>query len=246
MCARLEGAHLRCWIAPRDIAPGEEWAAAIPKAIHTARVMVVVFSHNTNLSRQISREVEIAVDSGLVIIPLRIDDVAPEGSFEYYLSTEHWLDALTPPLEAHLDRLAASVLRILSPDEIHAGPSASLATAPVQATVQQPPSPPVPPWGPPTAPPQPPLAAAPPRAPLSATPSHMVWAIICIFLFWPTAIPAIIYASRVNTTVASGDAAAASIASKLAQRYCWISTAVGAVIYFIVIVVAATARPTVG
>src|SRR4029077_13794653 len=32
---------------------------------------------------------------------------------EYYLSTPHWLDALTPPLEAKLQRLQASVKALL-------------------------------------------------------------------------------------------------------------------------------------
>lgn len=256
VCARLEVAHVRCWIAPRDIAPGEDWAAAIPKAIHTARVMVVVFSHNTNLSRQISREVEIAVDGGLVIIPLRIDDVMPEGSFEYYLSTEHWLDALTPPLETHLDHLTTSISKILSPDQLTpapvapgAGETSAVPRPPTEVRAREaaprdysmasmPPNPPVSGWGPQSAPPPPSVAAV---------PNHMVWAIVSIFLFWPTAIPAIIYASRVNSAVAMNDVAGAVRTAKLAVRFCWISTALGAALLFAIIIVAvSTPRSTLG
>ena len=32
-CSALESAGVRCWIAPRDVAPGADWAGAIVSAI---------------------------------------------------------------------------------------------------------------------------------------------------------------------------------------------------------------------
>jgi ABC-type amino acid transport substrate-binding protein len=109
VCSRLEAQGIRCWIAPRDVVPGEEWGAAIVDAIRSSRVMVVVFSQHANTSPQIRREVERAVIAEVVLIPFRIEDVAPERGLEFFLGTPHWLDALTPPLEAHLERLAIAV-----------------------------------------------------------------------------------------------------------------------------------------
>jgi len=40
-CAVLEGAGVRCWIAPRDLTPGGEYGAAIIEAIDQCRVMVL-------------------------------------------------------------------------------------------------------------------------------------------------------------------------------------------------------------
>ncbi len=111
--ATLEAAGIRCWIAPRDIAPGADWGESIVTAIEEARVMVLVFSAYANTSVQIKREVERAVHKGLVIIPLRIEDVLPAKSLEYFLSTPHRLDAFTPPLERHLRYLAGVVRQIL-------------------------------------------------------------------------------------------------------------------------------------
>ncbi len=108
-CAALEAAGVRCWIAPRDIVPGREYGAAIIEAIEHCRVMVLVFSSNANESRQIHREVERAVSKGVAVVPLRIEDTAPTKSMEYFIGTIHWLDALTPPLETHLQRLADTV-----------------------------------------------------------------------------------------------------------------------------------------
>ena len=114
LVARLEAARLRCWIAPRDILPGMEWGEAIIDGIHRSRVMVLVFSASANASPQIRREVERAVNRGIPIIPFRIEEVMPSRSLEYFLSSPHWLDALTPPVEAHIQRLAEAVRAMLS------------------------------------------------------------------------------------------------------------------------------------
>ncbi len=108
VCAKLESHGIRCWIAPRDIRPGMEWGAALLEAIDGARVMLLVFSSHANGSPQISREVERAVSKGLVVVPVRVEDVKPTGNLEYFLGTPHWLDAITPPFERHLDHIADS------------------------------------------------------------------------------------------------------------------------------------------
>ena len=112
-CATLEAAGIRCWIAPRDISPGAEWGEAIIDAINSARVMVLIFSSNTNESRQVRREVERAVGEGVTIMPIRIEQAAPTRSLAYFMAGVHWLDALTPPLEQHLQRLAVSIKALL-------------------------------------------------------------------------------------------------------------------------------------
>ena len=112
-CATLEHAGIRCWIAPRDIMPGDEWGAAIVKAIDQCRAMVLIFSASANSSKQIRREVERAVHAGATIIPVRIENVAPTEAMAYFMSTVHWLDAMTAPLDNHLQRLAASLKALL-------------------------------------------------------------------------------------------------------------------------------------
>jgi hypothetical protein len=113
-CAALEARGIRCWIAPRDIEPGQDWASSIVKAIRGAQIMLLVFSRHANQSSQVKREVERAASSGKAILPLRIDDVLPEDALEYYLSTPHWLDAVTKPFEAHLEKLADACASLLA------------------------------------------------------------------------------------------------------------------------------------
>jgi TIR domain len=124
VCARLESAGIRCWIAPRDIVASTSYGEAIIDAIHGAKVMVLVFSSSANASGHIPKEVERAVSSGVPILPFRIEDVAPGKSLDYFIGSVHWLDAMTPPMETHLDNLAATVHKLIpeNPDEQGAGP----------------------------------------------------------------------------------------------------------------------------
>ena len=112
-CAAVESNGIRCWIAPRDVLPGTTYGKAIINAIRQSRILVLVFSSASNSSPQVMREVERAVNKGLIIIPLRIEDILPSEDIEYFISTSHWLDAFTPPLEAHLKHLAETVSTLL-------------------------------------------------------------------------------------------------------------------------------------
>lgn len=102
---RLEARSIKVWIAPRDVSPAADWAAEIIDAISSARLMVLVFSGNSNDSDQVRREVERAVHKQLAILPFRIENVLPSRSLEYFLSAQHWMDAFPPPLEPHIDHL---------------------------------------------------------------------------------------------------------------------------------------------
>ena len=113
-CAVLEQRGFRCWIAPRDIVPGTEWGEAIIGGLTSCQVFVLLYSANANDSPQVRREIERAVHHGLFVIPFRLEDVAPHRSMEYFMSVPHWLDAMTPPLEARLDELAQVVGRLLA------------------------------------------------------------------------------------------------------------------------------------
>jgi hypothetical protein len=84
VCAVLEAAGIRCWMAPRDISPGREYAAAIIDAIDRCRVMVLIFSSNANDSPQVCREIERAASKGVTIMPLRIEQIVPTKSMEIF------------------------------------------------------------------------------------------------------------------------------------------------------------------
>jgi hypothetical protein len=143
ICHKLEAAGTRCWVAPRDIRPSEDWAEAIINAMDTARVLVLVFSSSSNSSPQVRREVERAVSKGLHVLPFRIENVPLSKSLEYFISTQHWLDALDGELDVHLGQLQDCIAVLLeepaeAPTTIAPRPQPAKPVATVAAPVAAP------------------------------------------------------------------------------------------------------------
>ena len=135
ICTALEEAAIRCWVAPRDVRPGRSFPGEITRAIQQSKVMLLLFSRHSNASEQVLREVQLAVDCRVPIVRLRLQDIPLSDDLRYYLSTPHWLDALTPPISKHMPPLVAAVKELLGlvPDEAGA-PAATAASPPVAAT----------------------------------------------------------------------------------------------------------------
>lgn len=105
ICCELEKNSIKCWYAPRDIQPGDEWASSIVSAINQAKIMVLIFTDCANSSKQVLREVGYAADAGIVIIPFKLTAKNPDGGFMYYLKSIHWLDALNSQLSVSIENL---------------------------------------------------------------------------------------------------------------------------------------------
>lgn len=120
VCEALEASGLRCWVAPRNVRPGHSFGGEITRALRQSKVMVLIFSGHSNKSEQVLREVQLATDCHLPIIRFRIEDVALTDDLTYFLSTPHWLDALTPPLSKHIATLELAVRELVgqSPQEL--------------------------------------------------------------------------------------------------------------------------------
>jgi len=114
VCSILEQNGLSCWIAPRNITPGLDFAEAIIDGIKSSKLFILIYSANSSSSKQVIREVDRAVHAGLPVINLRLEDVPLSKQLEYYLSSVHWLDAITSPLEEHIDKLSGVVKVLIS------------------------------------------------------------------------------------------------------------------------------------
>lgn len=107
-CIALEQRGFRCWLAPRDLGPGRNYAEAVAEAIAAAPVLLLVFSAATD-----AREVEQAAEAGLPIVALRVADVPAGERLDRLLASAQWVDALTPPIAPHLDYLGDTVAELL-------------------------------------------------------------------------------------------------------------------------------------
>lgn len=111
ICHALEHKGIRCWIAPRDVVPGQ-WPESILKGIQDATVMLLLFSSDAAGSDDVFREVHLAARYKVLLIPVRVEDVEPKGRWEYALSTYHWLDIFPPPCEAYFEDLVRKVCAV--------------------------------------------------------------------------------------------------------------------------------------
>jgi hypothetical protein len=109
VCEALERLGVTCWIAPRNVPPGEPWPAAIAEAIRTSSGLVLLLSAHTERSRQICREVELADRAALPIITFRLEEVEPPRTLEYFLTNLQWIDGFGGRFEAGLLSLAEAL-----------------------------------------------------------------------------------------------------------------------------------------
>jgi hypothetical protein len=113
ICTALENRALPCWVAGRNVGPGENFQEAIVKAIRAAKVMVLVFTENANNSDEIKKELVLASQNNLVVIPVRVENVVPNEAFAYEFATRQWVD-LFKDWEHEIERLSSWVAGIVS------------------------------------------------------------------------------------------------------------------------------------
>ncbi|MCR5385274.1 MAG: toll/interleukin-1 receptor domain-containing protein [Saccharofermentans sp.] len=104
---------IKCWYAPRDIVPGQEWVTAIKEGLSDARIFVLIYTNESNESRQVMNEVALAFNAGKTIVPFRLTEELMNNELEYYLTRVHWLDAITKPLNKNIEELRKYVGNIL-------------------------------------------------------------------------------------------------------------------------------------
>jgi adenylate cyclase len=105
----LEKQGLRCWVAPRDVKPGAQYADAIIRAINEAKALVVVLSSSAMDSSHVAREVERAASKHKQIISFRIDGAPLSAELEYFLSNSQWIDVPVLGMPGALAKLAQAV-----------------------------------------------------------------------------------------------------------------------------------------
>lgn len=105
----LEQNGIKCWIDYRDAFPGNSFATSIVRAIKECKYFVLLLSTASGDSSHVLNEVNSAVKVGKTIIPFKIDDSEMSEGLEYYVGKTHWLEALTPPMEAHIKHLADTI-----------------------------------------------------------------------------------------------------------------------------------------
>ena len=108
VCALLEADGIVCWMAPRDVEAGTDYAAAIMDAIRNSQLVVLIFSTFSNASPYALREIERAVAYQRPVLALRTDDTVPNSSIEYYVNVWQKLKAAAE-VEKTQEQIVAAV-----------------------------------------------------------------------------------------------------------------------------------------
>jgi hypothetical protein len=102
IASRLTLNGITCWISSKNIPAGADYQACIVEAIHVAEIVILIFSSSAKSSNEIIKELSLA--SKKILIPTRIEDVLPEGAFQYQLSNRQFID-LFEDFDSRLDDL---------------------------------------------------------------------------------------------------------------------------------------------
>ncbi|MDE6128382.1 MAG: TIR domain-containing protein [Lachnospiraceae bacterium] len=91
ICRLLEESGTKCFIAPRDIRTGREYAEEIVNGLDASAAVILLMSKEANHSPHVLREVERAVSKSIPILVYKLEEVALSKSMEYFLMTHQWV-----------------------------------------------------------------------------------------------------------------------------------------------------------
>ena len=127
VCDYLERNGILCWIAPRNVDAGGNYASQIVRAIKQSDILVLLASRSTNASGHVSNEVSIAFDNKKTIIPFKLQDFEFTDEYLYFLGRKHWIET-HGDINAGLEKLRATVLSVIGEQ---AAPTAAVPQEPL-------------------------------------------------------------------------------------------------------------------
>lgn len=109
ICSSLEQAGIDCWIAPRDIPYGTDWAGEIADAIKASKIFLFILSHSSNASRQCPKEINIADNANIPMLCVAVDEVKMNSALEYHLSNKQAVFVNANHIKDEIDNIVFSV-----------------------------------------------------------------------------------------------------------------------------------------
>ena len=110
----LKVAGIAYWKAPDMISAGSNYAKEIPKAIADCSVFLLVLSKTAQESMWVEKEIDKAICSRKIILPIRIDDCDLNDLFKFYLNNVQMYQAeMSGNRLIALDKITARVIDIM-------------------------------------------------------------------------------------------------------------------------------------
>jgi Tol biopolymer transport system component len=89
---RLQAEGVEAWY-DAHVGAGEDWRIVTAKALEDSRIFVLLFSQNAAQSSDIAKELAAATLEKKLVVPVRLENIAPKGAFLYELASRNWINA---------------------------------------------------------------------------------------------------------------------------------------------------------
>jgi hypothetical protein len=123
LCERLEAHGHSCWMAPRDVIPGQPYAAECVRGIEESDAFLLLASPAAIASSQVLSEVEQAHKRRKPLYTVLIGKPKISRELDYYISRLHWIESGTGSVEDLADRLTGVLSGSQSWQELASPPS---------------------------------------------------------------------------------------------------------------------------
>jgi len=109
--SQLRAEGVEAWY-DAQVGAGQDWRVATAKALETSQIFVLLFSEHAAESSDIAKELAAATLEKKLIIPVRLQNIAPKGAFLYELASRNWVNAYEDT-EAKLEQLAKGLAHLV-------------------------------------------------------------------------------------------------------------------------------------
>jgi uridine kinase len=99
---------IQCFMDSRDLIPGISFPTQLVNAIKKSKVVVLVFSSNSDSSGPVQNEIGLAINNKIPVIPVRTENIFP-NELALFINNTQWLDIFPPPTEKHLTKLISTI-----------------------------------------------------------------------------------------------------------------------------------------
>lgn len=113
LCQTLDSINVSYWIDRNGVFSGDNYKERIVDAILSCRIFLFISSKNSNVSKHTAREVGIAFQSDIPVLPVKIDDANYAKSIYYDLVFIDWID-MKETTEKAVEKFKTSVMMHLN------------------------------------------------------------------------------------------------------------------------------------
>ena len=105
----LENHGVDCFIAPRDVEGGVNYAKRLVKALDECLLVLLVASEKTNESDHVLNEVDIMIDRKIPVLPVFVEEYELNDELRYYIGRKQRIMAVENEFSTYLPAILSAV-----------------------------------------------------------------------------------------------------------------------------------------